>query len=199
METNTAPRRPASSPPATSGGPDARPARRGLRRQPRRALQDRARRGEPHSGPCWRGSRPGSARAWPRSSPRPVKNARRRTPHPSPTPPTSLPGPIRRAATSAATSPRQPPGSRPRRAPPRSSTCASRPARAWCSTTRSAGTASPTQVWVLEGAIAMTVGEETTRLGPGDCLFMRLDRPIVFHNPGEASARYAVVLSRLNA
>jgi len=55
------------------------------------------------------------------------------------------------------------------------------------------------QVWVLEGAIAMTVGEETTRLGPGDCLFMRLDRPIVFHNPGEASARYAVVLSRLNA
>ena len=55
------------------------------------------------------------------------------------------------------------------------------------------------QVWVLAGEIAMTVGEETTRLGPGDCLFMRLDRPIVFHNPGETPARYAVVLSRLPA
>lgn len=55
------------------------------------------------------------------------------------------------------------------------------------------------QVWVLDGLVEMTVGEETTRLGPGDCLFMRLDRPIVFHNPGEVSARYAVVLSRLPA
>lgn len=55
------------------------------------------------------------------------------------------------------------------------------------------------QVWLIDGVIEMTVGAETTRLGPGDCLFMRLDRPIVFHNPGEAPARYAVVLSRLPA
>lgn len=53
------------------------------------------------------------------------------------------------------------------------------------------------QVWVIEGRMEMTVGEETTGLGPGDCLFMRLDRPLVFHNPGSRPARYAVVLSRL--
>lgn len=55
------------------------------------------------------------------------------------------------------------------------------------------------QVWVLEGAIEITLGEETTRLAAGDCLFLRLDRPIAFHNPGETPARYAVVLSRLPA
>jgi mannose-6-phosphate isomerase-like protein (cupin superfamily) len=52
------------------------------------------------------------------------------------------------------------------------------------------------QVWVLEGAIEMTIGEAVTMLGTGDCLLMRLDQPITFHNPGEAPARYAVVLSR---
>lgn len=52
------------------------------------------------------------------------------------------------------------------------------------------------QVWVLEGAIEMTIGEAVTLLGTGDCLLMRLDQPITFHNPGEDPARYAVVLSR---
>jgi transcriptional regulator with XRE-family HTH domain len=52
------------------------------------------------------------------------------------------------------------------------------------------------QIWVLEGQMEMTVGGETTLLSAGDCLFMRVDRPIVFHNPSKASARYAVVLSR---
>jgi hypothetical protein len=42
----------------------------------------------------------------------------------------------------------------------------------------------------------MTIGEAVTMLGTGDCLLMRLDQPITFHNPGEAPARYAVVLSR---
>ncbi|WP_349367460.1 XRE family transcriptional regulator [Salinarimonas sp.] len=55
------------------------------------------------------------------------------------------------------------------------------------------------QVWALEGAIEITVGEVTTRLAAGDCLFLRLDRPVAFHNPGETPARYAVVLSRLTA
>lgn len=54
------------------------------------------------------------------------------------------------------------------------------------------------QVWILEGRMEMTVGEETTPLAPGDCLFMRLDRPLVFHNPGDVPARYAVVLSRVS-
>jgi transcriptional regulator with XRE-family HTH domain len=53
------------------------------------------------------------------------------------------------------------------------------------------------QVWVLAGRIEMTVGAETTPLGPGDCLFMRVERPLVFHNPGDEPARYAIVLSRI--
>lgn len=52
------------------------------------------------------------------------------------------------------------------------------------------------QVWVLEGAIEMSIGAEVTLLGTGDCLLMRLDQPITFHNPGDEAARYAVILSR---
>ena len=51
-------------------------------------------------------------------------------------------------------------------------------------------------VWILEGAMEMTVDERTHRLETGDCLHMRLDQAIRFHNPTEATARYAVVLSR---
>jgi len=50
-------------------------------------------------------------------------------------------------------------------------------------------------VWLLEGCIEITLGEESIRLDAGDCLFMRLDRPIRFHNPAAAPSRYAVVLS----
>ena len=49
------------------------------------------------------------------------------------------------------------------------------------------------QVWVLEGTIDVTVGEEQHRLRHGDCLAMRLDRPTMFHNPTRRAARYAVV------
>ena len=49
------------------------------------------------------------------------------------------------------------------------------------------------QVWVLEGTIDVTVGEEQHRLRGGDCLAMRLDRPTMFHNPTRKPARYAVV------
>ncbi len=50
------------------------------------------------------------------------------------------------------------------------------------------------QVWVLEGEIDVRVGDEQHRLSAGDCLAMRLDRPTMFHNPGPATARYAVVI-----
>jgi transcriptional regulator with XRE-family HTH domain len=53
------------------------------------------------------------------------------------------------------------------------------------------------QIWLLEGQMEMTVGEVTTVLSKGDCLFMRLDKPLIFHNPGKAPARYAVILSRI--
>lgn len=50
------------------------------------------------------------------------------------------------------------------------------------------------QVWVLQGRMDVTVGTDRHRLGEGDCLFMVLDQPIVFHNPTSDAARYAVVL-----
>jgi len=51
------------------------------------------------------------------------------------------------------------------------------------------------QVWVLEGCIEVTWGEVRYRLRDGDCLAMRIDRPIMFHNPTRKAARYAVVLA----
>lgn len=51
------------------------------------------------------------------------------------------------------------------------------------------------QVWVLAGAIDITLGVVRHRLREGDCLAMELDRPIVFHNPTRKPARYAVVIA----
>jgi transcriptional regulator with XRE-family HTH domain len=51
------------------------------------------------------------------------------------------------------------------------------------------------QVWVLEGAIDITIGGERHRLREGDCLAMQLDRPTMFHNPTRKPARYAVVIA----
>jgi transcriptional regulator with XRE-family HTH domain len=51
------------------------------------------------------------------------------------------------------------------------------------------------QVWVLEGAMDITLGTERHRLRQGDCLAMQLDRPTMFHNPTRKPARYAVVIA----
>jgi transcriptional regulator with XRE-family HTH domain len=51
------------------------------------------------------------------------------------------------------------------------------------------------QVWVLEGAIDITLGVECHQLRKGDCLAMELDRPTMFHNPTRKPARYAVVIA----
>lgn len=51
------------------------------------------------------------------------------------------------------------------------------------------------QVWVLAGAIEITVGERLHQLAEGDCLAMVLNRPVSFHNPHRKAARYAVVLA----
>ena len=50
------------------------------------------------------------------------------------------------------------------------------------------------QIWLLEGAMDITVGTERHRLREGDCLAMQLDRPTMFHNPTRKRARYAVVI-----
>lgn len=51
------------------------------------------------------------------------------------------------------------------------------------------------QVWVQKGALSVTWGETEFPLQAGDCLAMRLDRPIVFANQSKAPARYLVVTS----
>ena len=43
----------------------------------------------------------------------------------------------------------------------------------------------------------LTVGETDWTLSAGDCLSMRLNQPIVFHNPGTKAARYLVALTKL--
>lgn len=53
------------------------------------------------------------------------------------------------------------------------------------------------QVWVLEGSIEVTVGDDQHRLGTGDCLALVLDRPVSYHNPTRKTARYAVVITTL--
>jgi transcriptional regulator with XRE-family HTH domain len=50
------------------------------------------------------------------------------------------------------------------------------------------------QVWIIEGAMEITVGGAQWRLAAGDCLAMRLDQPITFYNPTRDSARYLVAL-----
>lgn len=50
------------------------------------------------------------------------------------------------------------------------------------------------QVWVLQGAIELTLGRKRFDLGTGDCLAMVLDKPIAYHNPTPKPARYAVVI-----
>ncbi len=51
------------------------------------------------------------------------------------------------------------------------------------------------QVWIIEGNIDLTLGDETYRLAAGDCLSMRLDQPTVFRNLAEQPARYVVALA----
>ena len=59
----------------------------------------------------------------------------------------------------------------------------------------SAASAIDEQVWVLEGAMTLTLGHVSHRLEAGDCLALHVDGPIEFHNPTRRAARYAVVIA----
>jgi transcriptional regulator with XRE-family HTH domain len=50
------------------------------------------------------------------------------------------------------------------------------------------------QVWVLDGKIEVTLGEDRYELDAGDCLAMVLDRPITYRNPTSTAARYCVII-----
>jgi transcriptional regulator with XRE-family HTH domain len=51
------------------------------------------------------------------------------------------------------------------------------------------------QIWIIDGEIDLTLGEESYHLSAGDCLSMRLDRPTIFRNLVERPARYVVALA----
>jgi quercetin dioxygenase-like cupin family protein len=53
------------------------------------------------------------------------------------------------------------------------------------------------QVWMIDGEMEVSVGDAHWRLAAGDCLAMRLDRPIVYRNPTQREARYLVALVTL--
>jgi transcriptional regulator with XRE-family HTH domain len=55
------------------------------------------------------------------------------------------------------------------------------------------------QVWVLDGVMEVTAGDDTYRVEKGDCLHMSLDLAIRFRNPTGRAARYAVVIARRGA
>ena len=50
------------------------------------------------------------------------------------------------------------------------------------------------QIWVLQGALEVTLGRTRHALEAGDCLAMVLDQPITFRNRTGKPARYAVVI-----
>lgn len=51
-------------------------------------------------------------------------------------------------------------------------------------------------LWLFEGKLTMTAGEQTYVLEAGDCLFMQLAEAHIFHNPHCEPARYAIILNR---
>jgi len=53
------------------------------------------------------------------------------------------------------------------------------------------------QIWMIDGAMEVTVGSVLWKLETGDCLAMQLDQPIVFRNPGRSPSRYLVALVTL--
>ena len=50
------------------------------------------------------------------------------------------------------------------------------------------------QIWVLDGEIEVTVGDDRHELAAGDCLAHMLDRPVAYRNRTRKAARYAVIL-----
>ena len=50
------------------------------------------------------------------------------------------------------------------------------------------------QIWVLQGQIEVMLGNEHHWLRSGDCLALRLDRPLVYSNPSSQPAKYIVAI-----
>lgn len=50
-------------------------------------------------------------------------------------------------------------------------------------------------IWMIDGRMEIAHGDDAWQLSAGDCLALRLDAPIRFHNPGSKPARYLVALT----
>lgn len=50
-------------------------------------------------------------------------------------------------------------------------------------------------LWMIDGVMEIGHGSSRWQLQPGDCLALRLDAPVAFHNPGTQPARYLVALT----
>ena len=55
------------------------------------------------------------------------------------------------------------------------------------------------QIWVLEGTLKVSVGENAYDLAAGDCLAMRIDRRMGFRNPTRRRTRYLIALAEAAA
>ncbi|SAK59940.1 DNA-binding protein [Caballeronia fortuita] len=55
------------------------------------------------------------------------------------------------------------------------------------------------QVWVMSGRIDIVIADVLHALQQGDCLAMRLDRPLIFSNPASKAARYILAISDASA
>lgn len=51
------------------------------------------------------------------------------------------------------------------------------------------------QIWIIEGAVELSLGDDLHHLTMGDCLSMDLDRPTIFRNVTDRPARYLVALA----
>jgi len=51
------------------------------------------------------------------------------------------------------------------------------------------------QIWILAGRLQLRVGDALHVLDTGDCLAMRLDASVTFHNPTDEPVRYVVALA----
>ncbi|WP_431826039.1 helix-turn-helix domain-containing protein [Burkholderia sp. F1] len=55
------------------------------------------------------------------------------------------------------------------------------------------------QIWVIDGVMELTYGDRQWQLETGDCMAMKLDRPIGYRNTSARPARYLVALCNLSA
>ena len=52
------------------------------------------------------------------------------------------------------------------------------------------------QIWMQAGCMQLSTGRETYLLEAGDCLAMRLNRPLTFRNPSDQPAHYILVATQ---